>query len=44
MYMKVLPAYMYVHFMYASGDQKRGWDLLELDLHMVVSCHLSAGN
>lgn len=28
----------------AQGGQKRMWGLLELELHMVVSCHVAGGN
>ena len=29
---------------YAHGSQERALDLLELELRMVVSCHVGAGN
>jgi hypothetical protein len=32
------------HVCSTCGDQKRGSDLLELELQMVVSCHVVAGN
>lgn len=52
MCMNVLPICMYVWFVcfvcvcvfYASGSQKRVSDFLELDLRMVVSCHMDARN
>lgn len=43
--MGILPACMCVHhFFYAHRDQKSGLDLLDLVLHMIVSCHVGAKN
>jgi hypothetical protein len=47
MYMGVLPAFMYVHHIYiygAYGGQKKAFGSLELELQMVVSLLMDAGN
>lgn len=42
----VLPAFMSMHYANAEPEtgQKQVSDLLKLELQMVVSCHVSAGN
>lgn len=39
MLISIPPAYVYVH-----GGQKRVWDLLDLELGILVSLHVDAGN
>ena len=43
-YMSVLPICLSVCHAHARGSQKRSLDPLELQLEMVVSCHVGAGN
>lgn len=46
MYMNVLSACIHVHYMceVTYVDQKRASDSLELELEIVVSSHVDAGN
>lgn len=41
--MSVLRACMYEHYMLAWGVQKKGSNPLELELQVIVSCHVGAG-